>query len=310
MLKKALFICFIFFNFSLLQGEESFGQATNEWENIKGKEIFIFVNNKNKSKEKPDGSKKAPFKTIEEAFTHLSGLKGKDLKATIYITGSFRSKNVYVITCPTKIMGFEFYDNIATEKKASSISFEKNAGFVVTASTLFMEKCTISRREFVGEPRSVPILYSSNSTINLKNITITAKEGGTLFRFIESSVSIDAMILNSNQNGYCNIIETSASEIKIKNTHLNCNGRFVIALDSNDSSLNIEGLHCNIKAYLFAIGMKANNGKVNIKNSFFGVEGKYVWADEAILYSNEEAILNIKNLKLKGFMKEKKLQKD
>ena len=305
MLKKLLFIYFGFFTLCLMQAEENQQEAV-EWKDITGKEIFLFVNNTNKLQKNADGSKKAPFKTIEDAFTYLSGLNKKEIKVIIYVTGNFTSKNVYVITVPTKIVGLDDYRGGAPGKRASSyIGFEKNAGFVVTSSKLFIEKCTISRREFVNEPRSVPILYSSNSTINIKNITLSAKEGGSLFKFIESSVSMDTVILNSNQNGYCNIIEAIKSNLKIKAVRFNCKGRFVVSINSTDSSLNIENVHCNINAHLFAIVLKINSGEVNIENSFFNAEGKYTMLDEAITYW-DKAKINIKDLKLKGFMREKK----
>ena len=309
MLKKLLFIYFVF-SLCLLHGEQSIEQTNDEWKEIQGKEIVLFVDNTNKSQKRFNGTKKAPFKTIEDAFTHLSGLKKKDIKATIHITGSFTSKNVYVITMPTKIVGFDDHKNEDIEKKASSyITFEKNAGFVVASSHLFMEKCSISRREFIGEPRSVPVLYSSNSYINMKNVNLTVKEGGSIFRFIESNVNMQAMVINSNQNGYCNMIETIKSKLKIKDVKFNCNGRFVVSIDSSASFVDMDAINCNIQAHLFAIVLKANDGEANIKNSIFSVEGKYVTSDEAIIYSNQTK-LDVKDLELKGFMRESKLKND
>lgn len=309
MLKKSLFICFIFFSFLTLQAEEKLEQSSQEWKDIDGEELPLFVNSENKSKRKADGSRQAPFKSIEAAFTHLNGLKQKNIKATIYITGSFTSKNVYVITIPTRIVGLNEAKTAQDKKASSYISFEKNAGFVVTSSKFFLEKCTISRKEFVDEPRSVPILYSSNSFISLNNVTITAKEGGRVFRFIESSVLMDSLIINSNQNGLCNIIKAIKSNLKIKGTHFNCNGRFVIAIDSNASILSAENLHCNINAHLYAVVVKANNDSLNIQNSFFSVQGKYTKKDEAIIY-DPKTRLETKEIELKGFINESKLEKD
>lgn len=304
MLKKTLFIYFIFFSLCLLHGEEDLEQITVEWKDILEEEITLFVNNTNRSKEKANGSKKAPFKTLEQAFTHLSGLKKKNIKALIYITGSFTSKNVYIVKMPTKIVGFDDYKTKAIEKKTSSyINFEKNAGFVVTSSKLFIEQCTISRKELIDEPRSVPILYSSNSLINIKNVTITAKEGGSIFRFIESDVSMEEMILNSVQNGYCNIMQTIKSKLKIKATNFNCDGRFVVLIDSTDSLVSVENVHCNILAHLSAVALKANNGDVSVENSFFSAEGKYAQKDDAII-CDEKTKLHTKNVILKGFMRE------
>ncbi len=310
MLKKALFIYFIFFSICLLQGEESVEYSSSEWENIEGKELSIFVNSENKSKRKADGSRKAPFKSIEAAFTHLNGLKEKDIKATIHITGSFTSKNVYVITFPTKIVGVDDGKTSYDKKVSSHISFEKNAGFVVASSKLFIEKCTISRREFADEPRSVPVLYSSNSFINIKNVTLTAKEGGTVFRFIESDVMMDSLIVNSNQNGYyCNVLKTTKSNLKIKDVYLNCNGRFVLAIDSNASFLSAERLHCNINAHISANVLKTNAGSVNIQNSFFYAEGKDFKKDVAIIY-DAKTKLETKDIELKGFVNESKIEKE
>ncbi|MGP1438111.1 MAG: hypothetical protein ACTTKH_03465 [Treponema sp.] len=305
MLKKLFFIYFILFKLCLLQAQQKITNIEDvEWKNITGKEIVLFVGNTTKTQKKFDGSKKAPFKTIEDAFTYLSGAKKKlkTIKALIYIKGSFKAKNVYIITIPTKIVGL---DNPAVKDATSNINFEKNAGFVVTSSHLFIEKCSISRKEFIDEPRSVPVLYSSNSLVKMKNITITAKEGGTLFRFIESNAQIEASILNSNQNGYCNMIEAIKSDVAIKDTTFNCKGRFVVAIDSSNSFLNIEAIQCNILAHLFAIALKANDGEINIQNSTLIAEGKYIQADEAITH-NKKAKINIKDIKLKGFVKETK----
>ncbi|MGP1439427.1 MAG: hypothetical protein ACTTJ3_01655 [Treponema sp.] len=310
MLKKALFICFIFFNFYLLQCEENLIQPTDEWKNINGKEIVFFVNNINKSQKKPDGSKKAPFKKIEDVFTHLSGIKKKDIKATIHVIGRFSSKNVYVITVPTRIIGVDELKGESEKKVTSSyISFEKNAGFVATSSKLFIEKCTISRKEFVGEPRSVPVLYSSNSLISMKNVSLKGKEGGSLFKFIDSDVSMQDVIFNSEQNGYCNIIEAVKSDIKIKNAHFNCNARFVVPIEAKNSFFNIENLHCDIFSHLSAVVLKADGGKVNIQKSSFIAKGKYASIDEAISH-DETTKLNIKDVELKGFSREAKLKKD
>ena len=77
MLKKALFICFIFFNFSLLQGEESFGQATNEWENIKLLNKLIQIVCKKTGLEEEN---------VRKTITHVTDRLGHDRRYAIDCT--------------------------------------------------------------------------------------------------------------------------------------------------------------------------------------------------------------------------------
>ena len=105
------------------------------------------------------------------------------------------------------------------------------------------------------------------------------------------------------------MIKTIKSNLKIKDTHFNCNGRFVVAIDSNASVLSAENLRCNITAHLYAVVVKANNDSLNIQNSSFSVQGKYTKKDEAIIY-DPKTKLETKEIELKGFIKESTLEKD
>ena len=304
MLKKLTFLIYIVFTLSFLN-TYVFANNKNEttkWEEIKRDEKIIFVNAL--TKKKTYGTKEFPFKTIDEALTHLTSSNKKDpIKAIIYISGSFTSKYSYIVSYPLKIVGM-----LKNEKKGDSISFEKNTGFVISSSFLEIENCLLSRKELIGEPRAVPLFYSINSHINLKNVNLNVKEGGSVFTLLSSTFLFEKLTCTSTQNNYCNVLEANASNGFITFSNLKCNGRSVIPIDIQNSTITLKDVNTYIDVKYFTVFIRARDSNISINNTLISAKGE--GHKKASIIHNKSSHLKLENIKIEGFEKESTLKDD
>lgn len=308
MLKKILFHFFalaIFFQLNAKENERP--KEIQEWSNIEGKEFFVFVD-KSSPVSTPAGNEKSPFKSVDDAFSFLSLQKKQHtkIKAVLNIKGSFATEYSYIITYPTKIIGSH------TEKRGeknikSNINFGKNAAFIVTSSFLHLENVSVTRRELVNEPRTVPIIYSLASNVIIKDSYIYAKEGGNVCNFLDSNISIIGSTITSIQNSYSNIIEAKNSNCKISTSKFLSSARSIIAIDANNSNITVTDINAELTSLYFAFFARVFSSTFTVETSSLIAKGSGK-AKEAIIY-NEENSIKLKSLKLEGFEKESSLKK-
>lgn len=232
-----------------------------EWEKIEGNEVHIFANSSASAKQTL-GTAKLPFKTIDDALSHIATLKkkGKKIKVVLNIKGRFVASYSYVINYPIKIVGLAKNSN-------TNIEFRKNTGFMLSSSFLMLENVSLVRKEGVGEPRTVPLFYSSSAQIKLKDVKIDVKEGGGLFFFRSSKFELSDVVINSIQADYCNIMEVSSSKGKISSCKFICHSKSAIALDVNKSEVIVDGLLYEISSSYFSFFVRAFASSLNVANT-------------------------------------------
>ena len=290
--KYCLLTCFAFLAFALSAKDKSSLEFSQNWDDFDAREVVFFVNSANKKAKKKDGSKDAPFGTLDEAMQAISSakLKNINLKAKIYITGTFSSSYSYIIAQPTKIIGSSHKD---------SVYFEKNTGFVLSSSYLFLENLSVSRKELVDEPRTVPIFYVSSSTLVLKNVQVKSKEGGTVFSLSESTLSLESSSIFSKQNSYCSVIESSSSTLNIFDSSVDCSSRKIILLDAKNSKINIEHMQASLQSSYFAFFARCFDSNLSITSSSIIAKGGGK-AIQAIIH-NKNSNLKLDALGMEGF---------
>ena len=309
MLKRhILLLCiFSFFCGSLLflQAEET-GIVPNvanweelKWEEMEGDELTFFVDSGISSKQKSLGTEKLPFKTIDEALSHITTFKkkGKKIKVVLNIKGNFISSYSYVINSPIKIVSLS-----KNKKTKSSIEFRKNAGFMLSSSFLMLENFSLIRKETVGEPRTVPLFYVSSSKMKLKDVNIDVKEGGGVFYLLSSKFELDNVFINSRQSDYCNIAELISSKAKISSSKFISVSKGAIALDASESEVMVEGLSYEASSSYFSFVVRAFSSKMSIANTTLIEKGSSKDRRVAIIHDKNSQLQESK-VTLSGFSK-------
>ena len=268
-----------------------------DWEKVEGSEVHLFVNSEISSKQKKIGTEKAPFKTIDEALSHVNNLNKKDkkMKVLLNIKGKFTSAYSYIISCPIKIVGVE-------KKTKATLEFGKNAGFMLSSSFLELENISITRKEGVGEPRTVPLFYSSSGKMKLNAININAKEGGSVFVFRFSTFEMDDVCINSKQGDYCTIMEIFTSKGKISSSKFTSISKSSIALDVDKSDVLIDGLLYDSSSSYFSFFMRAFSSKLHVANTTLTANANSKEGNVAIIH-NKDSQLKEEKVVLSGFAK-------
>lgn len=272
-----------------------------EWKNIEGKEVSLFVNSDVASTLMSEntsfGSAKQPFKSVDEAFLHIATLvkKKKKIKVVLNITGHFISSYSYIVNCPIKIVGHE-----KRKDAKANVEFRKNAGFMVSSSPLMLENILLTRKEVVGEPRTVPLFYVSGGEVGLKAVNVEVKEGGGVFFFRSSKFELNDVFVNSRQADYCNIIEAHSSKGKIYASKFTSVSRSAIALDSIGSEVMIDGLMYESRTSYFSFFVRAFSSSLYIASTSLSEKGSAKEKRVAIIY-DENSQLKDNDVKLAGF---------
>ena len=219
------------------------------------------------------------------------------------IRGDFSSTYSYVISCPLKIVGL---DKDEEKKEKSKIKFEKNAGFILTSSFLGIENIHIDRKEVIDEPRTVPVFYSLDGFINLKDVIIDAKEGGAVFTLYKSQFLMQNLYITSTQNGYANILESIGSKGSILASNIKCSSRSIIAIDMDHSNVILENTHIDATSLYFNLFARVFDSNLTVKNSNVLAKGNGK-KDVAIIY-NDKTKIQSENVKIEGFASEKRIK--
>ncbi len=305
--KKVLIACVFFFSTFLIFTHSAKSGVSAKWEDIDAKEVVFFVNAANKNALKQDGSKKFPFGTIDRAMRTISSLskQNKKIKAKVYIKGTFSSNYSYIVSSPLWIIGTSSGKN---NGESDVISFGKNAGWVVSSSLLQLERFTIKRKEVANEPRTVPIFYASLSHLGLEKVEVIGVEGGTMFSLSHASLSLQSSSILSNQSAYCNVIEANNAELSINSSNIECTSQKIIALDSQNSTINLENVRAGLNATYFAFFARCFNSNLTCQNALLSTKGADKLTD-AIIY-NEASQLKIENCLIEGFKAESAVKND
>ena len=221
------------------------------------------------------GTVQSPFHSLEKAvaavYDYAHRKRPAANKAPLPPVVIIVRSNVYVeeavlLTIPVTITGM---DN-------PTITFGENAGFVVERTALEITGCAIRRSERDTEPRTVPLLYGTESAITLKNVSLTAQEGGDTVILRGGNLSCSDSSFLSEQSAQAVLIRAEKSSIAVSRSAFSVKGltAFCFNLVDTDcsltettcalfprytgrlaelsgSQLNTQELHCSYQSPLF-----------------------------------------------------------
>lgn len=208
-----------------------------------------------------DGNPSNPFSSIPEAVDYINN-KSRKIKRTnnssywkIYLHGDCILNEAILINHNLKI--------IANNKK-SLIRFSKNAGFVISNSSFELNNCEVSRREQPDEPRAVPLIYAAYSTVNLKNVTLHAVEGGTVLTSLYSHLNIFDSAVISKQTNYCLMFNLDNSSAVLSGVEFDGSGFSVVAISCVNSNIEAENVKGRLTPGFTARFIEAWNSTVGL----------------------------------------------
>ncbi|MGP1455005.1 MAG: hypothetical protein ACTTJ7_04485 [Treponema sp.] len=190
-----------------------------------------------------NGSKQKPFTSLEQAITHLitkeSPEKNQPFSTTvIYVQSSMEVKDLLLLTIPVKIIGMN----------NAVLSFIENTGFFVYNTQLAIEDCRIIRKERKTEPRTVPLIYGSQSTIHLNNVVIESNEGGEMVILRNSNLFCKTTVFDTVQNAQALLLRAEKSTIETANTTFICKGVFACIFSFREVECTLQDTYCTVLA--------------------------------------------------------------
>jgi hypothetical protein len=189
------------------------------------------------------GTESSPFSSVAQAVD--AGYKAKRGKGSVQTSSKpvvivLRSDayidEALLITFPLKISGIE----------NPTIRFGDNAGFVAARTTLEISGCTLTRSEYFAEPRTVPILYSSRSTIKLNGVLLTVKEGGDAVILRGGQFVCTDTAIISEQNAQAVLVRAQQSTITASGCTFSAAGLTALCFDLKNTRAVFTKTSCTV----------------------------------------------------------------
>ena len=208
------------------------------------------------------GTEESPFSSVAQAVD--AGYKAKRGKGTVQTSSKPVSiivrSNVYIdeallITFPLKISGV---DN-------PTIRFGDNAGFVAARTTLEISGCTLTRTEYFTEPRTVPILYSSRSTIKLNGVSLTVKEGGDAVILRGGQLTCTDTAMTSEQNAQAVLVRAQQSTITVSGSTFSAAGLAALCFDLKNTRAVFTKTTCAVQPQYTGTIAELKNSRIKLQ---------------------------------------------
>lgn len=213
-------------------------------------------------KARQTGSEESPFSSVAQAVD--AGYKAKRGKGGVQISSKPVSiilcSDVYIdeallITFPLKISGIE----------NPTIRFGDNAGFVAARTTLEINGCTLTRSEYFTEPRTVPILYSSRSTIKLNGVSLTVKEGGDAVILRGGQFTCTDTVMTSEQNAQAVLVRAQQSTITVSDSTFFAAGLAALCFDLKNTRAAFTKTTCTVLPQYTGTIAELKNSRIKLQ---------------------------------------------
>ena len=191
------------------------------------------------------GTIKSPFHSLEKAvaagydYVHRkqSAVKNAPVPpVTIIVRSDVYVDEAVLLTGPVTITGLG----------NPTITFGENAGFVVERTALEINSCAIRRSEHDTEPRTVPLLYGAESVITLKNVSLTAQEGGDTVILRGGQLACTDSSFISEQSAQAVLICAEKTTIEVSRSTFSVQGLTAFCFNLIDSKCSLTEVNCTL----------------------------------------------------------------
>ncbi len=194
------------------------------------------------SRVRGDGSVEKPFQSFSHAvvalekYSHRTKSTKNSTPVCVYIHANTFINELVLLTVPIKIIG----------RNNPTISFAENTGIFAQNTVVKIEDCRIRRSEKFTEPRTVPLIYGSNSRITLNNVIIDAQEGGDAVILRKSTLMSKQSWIESSQHSLALLLRAEASQLTLINTYLYAEGVFGLIFSLTNTRCTVKDTECRL----------------------------------------------------------------
>lgn len=248
------------------------------------------------------GTTEHPFASLEQAVmkahNHINrqkiSNKGKEIEpVSIFLRSNVYAEEAVFLTVPVKLNGIN----------SPTITFGDNAGFVVEKTSLEIKGCSLQRSERFTEPRTVPILYSSQGSITLNDVSVSVKEGGDAVILRSSKFNCTDTSITSEQSAQAVLVRAEKSSVSGLRSTFSASGLMALCFDFVKTQCTLQDTVCNLSprytgrlAELTGSTVKAQKTQCSYTSPLFDM------MDAAILGDNTSKVEHSEAFELTGFI--------
>lgn len=190
------------------------------------------------------GTAERPFISLDQAIEavhsyayRLKTKKKQDIETVIiYIRSNLYAEDGLLLTVPVTLKGIN----------NPIISFGDNAGFVVEKTVLTIEGCALKRKERNTEPRTVPIIYGSQSTVVLHGVSVNAEEGGETLIMRNSRFTCADTSFWSQQSAQAVLLRADQSTVSAERCSFSAFGLGALCFLLSDTECRLKEIQCRL----------------------------------------------------------------
>lgn len=245
------------------------------------------------SKTSGDGSARKPFNNLESAFELIKQKKEKAALQklwTIYAKGTFTVNEAIFVSDKIKLCGDK-----------TKLILKTNVGFVLENAEMNIENIILTREEHPDEPRNVPIIYASNTTLNIIDCSFETKNDSTAIRLCNTKGFFQNIQFSSEQKKYTESFVCSNSELIIQNLqfYLKCGAAVAMVFDNCTTLLS----NCNLSVEPQTVAriFEIKNSRISFEHVTAARLPDSYNTDTCIVADKNSTLKNTENVDIQGF---------
>ncbi len=206
------------------------------------------------------GTKEAPFYSLRQAFDYIDHTaRSRDERSAthVVILSDLNCFKPILIQRPIVMIA----------EKAATIEFGKNGGFIVDGVSFTLKNCTIKRKERLYEPRDIPLLYASDSDVELDNTHFIGKEAYSLIRIYDSNFNCNNSTFTFRAAHSVSLLTVHNSKAVFNNSKLFVSANIVRAVWINNASLELHNSTLFMQAFGKGTGFMGRKGRILLDNT-------------------------------------------
>lgn len=244
-----------------------------------------------------NGSSSKPFAQIQQAFDFIKRKKDTAFAKkiwTIYVNGNFTIEEPIFIS-----------DKIELKGKNAIFNFKTNAGFVLDNAKVSLSNITFKRNEHEDEPRTVPVIYASNSILNMRDLDFEIKNGGTVISLLHTTALFENSTMTCSQKKYSECFLLKNAEAVIRNVQITLECNSAVALNCIDSLCDLTNCTITITSAIACRALECVRTNIALRN-FTAVRLPDEYNTDACIFSDSNSEITKDKVTISGFKYEYK----